>query len=412
MKLDPAAAYRVIRFGEGFLIALYWTLALVFQVQTVGLSPMQLVLMGTIYEIAILSLEVPTGVVADLYSRKASILIGFAICGVAMMMQAGPPTVLIVALAQVVLGLGETFISGAREAWITDELPHSLEHDTTPGKMFIIGSQHELVGRFVGAWAVLLFVRNGIGSVLLAAGIGMVSLAIFGLVSMSEHGFKRERHGANFVAGLRDGWSAVRGSKILIGILSVGVVYGLASEGFDRLSIKHIISQFTFPAFPGGLPHEAWWSLLGSVSVMFAFFAQSAARKWVNMANGRAIANVLIGLTAMLCLSVGAFAWGPSIGFTLTIFVLVRVLRRTIDPLMKAWLNLHADSKQRATILSFEGQSHSFGEIIGGPGVGAIGQLASVRVAIFVAAALLTPALPLLFGTRKVLDQTSDAIAS
>jgi DHA3 family tetracycline resistance protein-like MFS transporter len=408
MKLDPAVAYRVIRFGEGFFMSLYWTLALVFQVQAVGLGPLQLVLMGTIYEIAILSLEVPTGVVADLYSRKISILIGFVIMGVAMVMQSGPPTVLIVAAAQVVLGLGETFVSGAREAWITDELAHSKESTLAPGKLFVMGSQLELMGRFLGAWGVLLFVRQGLGIVLLAAGVGYISLAIFGWLAMSEHGFERARHGESFFKNFAEGWTAVRTSKLLIGILSVSVIFGLASEGYDRLSTKHILSQFEFPAFPGGLPNEAWWALFTSSACILAVLAQGGMRRVVDFSNSRSIATALILLTAVQCAFIGMFAWAPSMWFTVSILVVVRVIRRCVSPLMTSWLNLNANSKQRATILSFEGQSHSFGEIVGGPGVGAIGQFASVRTALFCAAVMLVPALPLIIAARQKTPQTGD----
>ena len=50
------------------MIAIYF-------VQQVGMSPLQLVLVGTVMEISVFVFEVPTGVVADLYGRKLSLVI-------------------------------------------------------------------------------------------------------------------------------------------------------------------------------------------------------------------------------------------------------------------------------------------------------------------------------------------------
>ena len=54
-------------------------------VRDLNMSPLQLVLMGTVMEATIFASEVPTGVVADTYSRRASIIVSFVIQGAAIM---------------------------------------------------------------------------------------------------------------------------------------------------------------------------------------------------------------------------------------------------------------------------------------------------------------------------------------
>ena len=56
----------------------------------VGLSPLQMVLVGTILEISAFVFEIPTGIVADLYSRRVSVIIGFALVGIGFSVQAVP----------------------------------------------------------------------------------------------------------------------------------------------------------------------------------------------------------------------------------------------------------------------------------------------------------------------------------
>ncbi|HRE29249.1 MAG TPA: tetracycline efflux MFS transporter Tet(40), partial [Anaerolineales bacterium] len=50
-------------------------------VEALRLDPLQLVLLGTALEAAYFVTEIPTGVVADVYSRRLSILIGLALLG-------------------------------------------------------------------------------------------------------------------------------------------------------------------------------------------------------------------------------------------------------------------------------------------------------------------------------------------
>ena len=71
-------------------IALHWTAALLIICGfTLGLwmtelemSPLELVLVGTVMELSIFVFEVPTGIVADTTSRRLSIVIGNVVMGI------------------------------------------------------------------------------------------------------------------------------------------------------------------------------------------------------------------------------------------------------------------------------------------------------------------------------------------
>ena len=54
-----------------------WVVMAVYLVQELHLSPLQLVLMGTAMEAAVFLFEIPTGVVADTYSRRLSLIVGY-----------------------------------------------------------------------------------------------------------------------------------------------------------------------------------------------------------------------------------------------------------------------------------------------------------------------------------------------
>ncbi len=70
--------------------------------------------------------------------------------------------------------------------------------------------------------------------------------------------------------------------------------------------------------------------------------------------------------------------------------------RSVESPVQRTWLNAQiTDSRVRATVVSMNGQSDAFGQILGGPGVGALGALVSLRSALVAGAVLLAPAIAL-----------------
>ncbi len=66
-------AYKAV---EAFAFALGWTVAPVLFVRELDFSPSQLVLAGTALEVAYFAFEIPTGIVADTYGRRLSIIAG------------------------------------------------------------------------------------------------------------------------------------------------------------------------------------------------------------------------------------------------------------------------------------------------------------------------------------------------
>ena len=153
-------AYRIYLFQEGasaLLMSMIFTASAIYQVTVVGLTPLQLVLVGTTLEIAAFLFEVPTGVVADVYSRRLSVIIGMLLIGLGFIVEGTFPIFWLILGAQVLWGLGYTFTSRATQAWISDEIG-----EVEVGRAFMRANQ---VGN--------LMALGGIG-----AGILLGSLAI------------------------------------------------------------------------------------------------------------------------------------------------------------------------------------------------------------------------------------------
>ena len=78
---NPVPVYLVLMAGQAVCFSLFFTVQLIYQVTVVDLNPFQMVLVGTVLEATCFLFEVPTGLVADVYSRRLSILIGVALIG-------------------------------------------------------------------------------------------------------------------------------------------------------------------------------------------------------------------------------------------------------------------------------------------------------------------------------------------
>jgi DHA3 family tetracycline resistance protein-like MFS transporter len=79
-------------------------------------------------------------------------------------------------------------------------------------------------------------------------------------------------------------------------------------------------------------------------------------------------------------------------------------MRAVTFPLTRTWVNQQIDSKVRATVLSMTGQIDALGELSGGPILGAIGSLRSLRAALLTSAMVLAPTVPLyqrIRGTKQ-----------
>lgn len=389
-------AYRVYLTMSG-ASALFWslivTLNMVYQVTVVKLDPLQLVLVGTLLETVVFVFEIPTGVVADVYSRRLSIIIGLILIGAGFTLEGAVPRFETVLASQVLWGFGYTFTSGATQAWIADEVG-----DERAGTAFVRGAQVRQLGGLVGLAGSVALGSLNVRLPIVAGGVGFMLLGLALVAVMPERGFTpvppEERESwrgmfRTFGAGLR----LVRGRAVLLVVMGVALFTGLASEGFDRLWTAHLLDHFTFP----GADVVVWFGILGAVTMLLSLVATEIVRRRVDVNNPRAVLRTLLVSHALIV--VAMFAFGSATGFGLAIlaYLTVRVMHGVGGPIFDAWITPHIDSKVRATVFSMSGQVNAIGQIAGGPGVGLIGRDVSVRAALVTSAALLVPVLGL-FG--------------
>jgi len=144
-KLSAPLFYLAGQAASSLLRTMSWVVLPVYYVLAVHMNPLQLVLLGTIFELTIFLFGVPTGVAADVYGRRFSVTVGWALLGCALLLQGLVHLFAVVAVAQVVDGLGESCADGAWAAWLADEVGEERF-----GPLLTRGAQVGQLGAFFG----------------------------------------------------------------------------------------------------------------------------------------------------------------------------------------------------------------------------------------------------------------------
>jgi DHA3 family tetracycline resistance protein-like MFS transporter len=255
-----------------------FTVLTVYYVSVGGLNPLQLVLVGTVMEVTVFLFEVPTGVVADTYSRRLSVIIGTFVTGAAFVYIGLVDSFPTIALGLAVYGVGATFLSGAREAWIVDEVG-----EEQISYVFLRTTQLRRIAAFAGT-----FISVGLASIqlnlpIVLGGILTMLLGMYLIGFMPESGFQptsqMARNGWQAMRTvLWDGMHLVRWRPLLLWFLAIGVLFGAYAEAFDRLGDAHFLLDFSFPEL-GNLEPVIWFGIISAGSQLFGSLAAGSAAR-------------------------------------------------------------------------------------------------------------------------------------
>ncbi len=381
--------------GVGSLAgALIFTVTAVYFVRDVGMNPFQLVLCGTVMELAIFVFEVPTGVLADTYSRRASVIVGTLIQGAAFVLVGAIQSVPAVLAGYAIWGLGWTFESGALQAWIADE----LGTERLPS-VFLRGARIWYVGALAGICLSVAIASYDLGLAIIAGGALNVLLGLFLVLTMPETGFagRRAEEGeaagpAAFVRTARQGARIVRGRPVLLLLLAIAFFSGMWSESFDRLWEAHFL-LLGLPAI-GGFDPIVWFGIFGAGSMLIGLVLTGPAANRLEHASHTTVGRVLFAFEGFLLVAALGFALAGSFWLALAAYFAINTARGIANPLFDAWSNQSIDdSSVRATVLSITSQSDAIGQVTGGPALGGIGTIFSIRAALSAGAVALLPSL-------------------
>ena len=402
-KLSAYKTYLLFSAITAMCFSLVATVMIVYHIEIVHLNPLQLILVGTTLELACFIFEIPTGIVADVYSRKLSIVIGGVLTGVGFILEGSISSFVFVLVAQIVWGLGSTFISGSLEAWIAEE-----EKNKDLDEIYIKGAQAGQIGAFIGLVLSTVIANFSVRLPIIVSGVLFIILALFLWLYMPENNFKPSAPGdlntfKKMVYTFKSGLKFVKSKSIIMILLAVTLFYGLSSEGYDRLSNAHFLQDTTLPKL-GNLSSVTWFGIFGILGMILSFIVMHFMAKNLKNEDNRKNGKLLLCINILYISSMLIFALTRNFSLMLIAYLATNTFRIINEPIFSAWLNGHIDDNSRATVLSINGQMNSLGQILGGPIIGIIATNISVSIGIVCTSLLVAPVL-VLYIISMIMDK-------
>ena len=384
--------YLVLMLFNTLAASFIWGINTLFLLDA-GLSATAAFTANALFTAGMVLFEVPTGVVADTWGRRASYLLGSVTLAASTVLywlawQTEAPF-WAWAVTSVLLGLGFTFFSGATEAWLVDALKFTgfkgnLESVFAKGQ--IVAGVAMLSGSVLGG---LVAQWTNLGVPYLLRGLALVVTFVVAFLYMRDWGFvpKPGKH------PVREMGQVVRGS----------VHYGLGNPPVRWMMLA---APFTFGvgiyAFYAMQPYllelygdEQAYSIAGLAAAIIAgaqiaggMVAPQVRRLFRNRTSALLTGLVIeIGLLALLGLTTAFWV-------AVALLVLWGLIAAATLPIRQAYVNGLIPSEQRATVLSFDNLLGSSGGVVIQPALGKAADVWSYSTSYLVGAAIQLLAVP------------------
>lgn len=377
--------YYINRSIMGLAFNMMFTATALYRIDIAQLEIYQLILVGTAMELSIFFFEIPTGVVADLKSRRISVIIGIFIIGIATVVEALTPYFLMIFVAQVIWGLGYTFISGALQSWVSDET-----QERHLNQIFITGSQFYTVASIVGIIGAALIGKTNIRFALYGAAGMMMILGVFNMFFMAEKHFKKTPHKETmwktYIHQFSKGLKHIRSNRVLSVMMVILLFFGLYSEGIDRTYEIHILNSLGFRTLID-LPPIGILSIINAFIVVLGFLLMHLIKRYIK--DDHHMISWLMTFTILMMTGILLFGLLPQPYLAVGGFLIFHAAREASSPLLDTVLLTHTPSKIKATTLSTFGQIDAIGQILSGLLMVVIGLTLDIKFIYIATAALL-----------------------
>lgn len=334
-----------------------------------NLSMQQIMFLQAAFSMAVVLLEVPSGYFADVLGRKKSIIIGlvFSLCGLLTYSVSNGFWGFL--FAELILGFGSSFISGADSALIYDsllEVSRENEYKKVEGRNQAIGNFSEGAASILGGIVAVISIR--LPFYIEAA---IIVPAIVLACTLQEPKFHKENKRKPTLAEIISTVKyALHDNKPIKWLLIYSAVIGAGTI---------TMTWFTQPYFAQvGLPLSLFGVVWAGLQFSVGFFSLSAHR--VERFVGRK--NILIALIILVTLGYILLGLTSMIGGIVFIIIFYFV-RGMNGPLLSEYVNKLTVPAVRATILSLNALLFRLIFAVMGPIFGFVTDRYSLRMALF-----------------------------
>jgi len=369
---------------------------------SIGLNYFQIGIILAVRELSTYVFEIPTGVIADIWGRKRSILLCFILYSLSFLVYYIAGTFWILIPASVVFGLGEAFRLGTHKAIIFDYLD---DRGIGGQKARVYGFTRSvsLVGSAlsaIGAGTLVLWTENYRAGFLFSI---IPYLTAFGLVltypssrhdrSLGGKGiWKRlKAHAMESMASLKN----VR--DLRLSLVNSAIYDSAFRAGKDY--IQPMIQTMVLAGAAAGArgmevdTEQGAYTLLISGFYLVIYLISAVCSKKAHLfeklcKSSECSLNLLFILNAAAFLAVGIFA-GVNLPLLILFFIMLFVFFNLRRPILLDYMTEHIEPQQRATMLSIDSQLRSLGVIVLAPAMGLLADHFSFSVMFTALAAVL-----------------------
>lgn len=302
-----------------------------------GMGMQEIFTLKAIYSIAIVTMEVPSGWMADVWGRKKTLLIGSVLGAAGFFIYSFSFGFWAFAMAEIVLGVGHAFVSGADSAMLYDGLKASgkteqyIKHE---GRITSAGNFAEAFAGVAGGLLAAISLRTPFYFQFAVAAIAIP--AAFTLREPRVHSTEHIHSVWKLIINIKT--TLANNHNLRISIL-LSALTGAATLTFAWLVQPYFIAI--------GLPVELYgifWTALNLTVGLSSVFAHK-----VEIFLGRKWSLTLI----ILLVTLGYFLTGAVISMWGVAFLFLFYLVRGIaTPVLKNHINQYTQSEIRATIFS------------------------------------------------------------
>lgn len=359
-----------------YLYILFWTFSLMIQPYTfiyfrnLGFSYTQIASFTSVMMISLLVFEVPTGIVADLYGRKRSVIIGLVIVGASPLIIVFSSNYFIILFCYALIGLGITFFSGAEEAFIVDNLKFHGRDD-------LIKEYYIKMSSLMGLGTVVAF---GLGSIIVRYygikplwfmwGVGYL-LSAFLLFFIKEYGFSPVVYNRvslkHLMNPLLNSFAFIKHHHNFLNYLI----------GSSMVTILFVQSDLWNVFFVDKGINESNLSIIASITSLVIVFLPWFSRR-VELKN---IKKVLFVTTIIRIIILGAVFLidRNNIIVGVILFIILGSIYSFEEPITSTYIQEETDSEIRATVGSFISMVYSVIGAIAGILIGILADFIGVK---------------------------------
>jgi len=308
-----------------------------------GLDCFQVLMLESILALFIFLFEVPTGIFADKFSRKKSIIAGIVIFSIETVMMIFAKGFLMFAMIFALTGIAVTFMTGSVEALIYDALKEQNQAYLMKKAMGNYGSS-SLMGKFIAPVIGAYIARDLLPvqfMVLVYLTLFAIVIAFFVSLSLKDDEgsqVRSENHSAMRL--FLEGIELMRSNKFLMRIILLDIFTTPFIFEFKYLSQQNFKNS--------GISITTLGFVFGLALLLSALAKKYAYRLERLLGMKRAI--FLITIVPGVCFASLAFIFNPV--WLIISFVLVRMLAEISGPLFSEYRNSHISSVNRATAIS------------------------------------------------------------